>query len=737
MLEDEDEARFDLNNDGTLPAIVEGLQVSKNSAIVNYQATNNEPRTEVFELPEKLRNVPYFKLLISYMQSARFKQLTGSTKGVYLYEFKRLKSFAEAIRSSEILATNIALLKSDYLRHIKKQGRDPYVAFIAVRQPMTWAKGKSIKEGSTINGWNKVTQAMEITLPKLQKPKYKPFKSLSQSALANNDQTDEEYLVSLRSLMLWLLSEWQAARKMLLSKSTMLNEYIECLDNEKYEQQPMYELPRGTGINERKYGESFTRSEKLYGEMFRLAIEEKNEFLIELFFYSQRNNLEDYYSGKRFLLDEMIVGLESMRSQKNSQLMRNYAWWVDGKKCIRTKISTFSLSHLVHASKPEMFAISYLLASDRIQLSGIRRLKLDQIYIDSKKLQITNFLKFRGSKNNKFDSVIYRSNSSHYKVIKEWVELIKSGNKAFHSSRKGYVLPVRDLVSHTFGGCTNNEFLGFDLIGMEGSLLNLRCKEEVEKSDPMLSLFEKTINYNFKAKKRSLLENENKKNIDVSGKLESWGIGKDTLINRVTISTNEIAMSRVWVDEGRDPKQHAKSKAHSEATNKNIYKDRSTVKEVFNVADNFAAQVGDLMESDARKINCMVSNCDILSLEDARKKLGIASPLEQVSNEEALQKIYQEAEIKEYFTDIIGELTKDEEHFVIATPLSACLILGYIKHIDNEMERLICDNPGKGKKFLIKKAYLLALLDRMPKAYQVEGKKMLSKYKNIPYPSLV
>ena len=67
----------------------------------------------------------------------------------------------------------------------------------------------------------------------------------------------------------------------------------------------------------------------------------------------------------------------------------------------------------------------------------------------------------------------------------------------------------------------------------------------------------------FKAKKRSLLENENKKNIDVSGKLESWGIGKDTLINRVTISTNEIAMSRVWVDEGRDPKQHAKSKAHS------------------------------------------------------------------------------------------------------------------------------------------------------------------------------
>lgn len=734
----EDDNNFDLNDNSGIPAEIKGLQTSNKSVIVSFLSTSGIPDSKCLEIPNGLEKMSLSKLVISYLSSSKFKRLTGSSRYVYYLAFKDLFNFFSEYKDKSTLITSTAVLNVDFLNYCRNKEIDPYTKYICLKQPLAWGKEQNIKKGVNVKGWDKVTQAIEQTLPNLQKPRYNAKKSLSQIPYADENISDETYLIGIRNISVWFLNELQASRQNLLQHSKTLRAYVQELNSAKPEDIPLKQLPRGVSQNLTAYGDRYIAGEELYAEIFNVAIKKRDELLIELLFYSQKNNIEEFHKGTRCSIDLMISALKKMLSKDKKKLLRNYQWWKDEKSVIRNIISTYSLKELVYPGIPEATAICWLLSSDRIQYSGIMRLRLDQVYIDSKKLQITNFLKFRADKNDKHNSVIYHKNTNNYRVIKDWIDLVEASRNIIKNNRDGYFIPYTNLKPHGLGGVTNNHHLSLDLLGSPGSHINQRFRNEVTGSNKMLNLFEKTVRHTFESKiVTNYKSNKNRRGKDLSKKYQEWGVDLTSEKGRLTISTENIAMSRVWQDQGLDKITESRSRAHSEATNKNVYKDRSTVKSIHAKASNFASQVGDLMESDARKVKTMLNSSKIFSLKDIRIKLGISTPLEEANENLALEEIYEKAAAKDYVVDILGELSTENKHYVIATPLTACLIKGYVDHIDDEMNKLFADNPLRAKKFQIKKAYLIELFAMLPVSIQEKGKELLSSHPKIPYPTLI
>ena len=176
--------------------------------------------------------------------------------------------------------------------------------------------------------------------------------------------------------------------------------------------------------------------------------------------------------------------------------------------------------------------------------------------------------------------------------------------------------------------------------------------------------------------------------------------------------------------------------AHSPSTKKDIYKGRTTSNSVLKAGFEFSKSVSDKMIADACLVSGLLKSTEIVSIKDLEKKLGIQSPLEKYADSGSMDKLLEEAEKQGYSVGAIAELNNIGKTIVICTPLVAALILGEIQHIDNNLDDLFNANPFKANQYRTRKLFLHEVIMGFPKKILKEGKELLSKYKNIPYPPL-
>lgn len=733
---------YDLIHKNNIPAPVVSLKIT--DIEVRVRIGNEDNSFITLQIPNGFENSDLLKLCIFYLNTTTFKKLStgyrSSLSSIYSSFFKWIESFY----SKETFHSETGVIL-DYLNHLKSIGSDEQIIYQTLQRLKSFLQYFVSAKNKPHKSWNITTKEIHRRWPKIQKPKYEPEKALSQ-LYSEFDYDDESLIVGLREYSVWFLQEWMSIRNKILQKSVLLKKFVSNVSGQySIDDDYFSKLPSGNHRSKEKPSEYWIQ---IWRELLSVIISNKNDFphLIELISFIKKENqvsIRKNYEVKSFEWCLEYSSKITNNNPKYSPFRKDIS--IKGTRSKVPEIQVISPMMLILPTKAEQNVMGWLLASERVQQSGVKNLKTDQIYLSENEVQITNFQKFRSPKNNN-KSPIYKKtkHNSIYKTYKDWVELIENANKKIPLKNINFVIPQYEETNlNIFGNTTRPSFM---LAGVKNSQWRKKLLNDFkeEKNEHQLLKFIKIIEVMAKklAKRASQQSNYDKarKIYEENGKTTTAKSIKrsvffDTGYNGISISS--IAQSKTLIDgDASTPEEMeilAKLNAHSLKTEHETYIDRSTTKSVVDRAINFAALVGEKMELEARKFT-NINDVNFLTIEEAKSILGVHSSGREIEDE--LKDIIQEAEIQNYFIDITLEMSKEGKSYVIMSPLTAAMLLGYIEHIDENIDEIFMDSEIKGKKTLIKKAQIVLMLEKFPKKTVALGRGLLSEYK-IPFPPLV
>lgn len=215
-------------------------------------------------------------------------------------------------------------------------------------------------------------------------------------------------------------------------------------------------------------------------------------------------------------------------------------------------------------------------------------------------------------------------------------------------------------------------------------------------------------------------------------------------ISKVGLSVNSIAMSRVSMDQGvlslKESNSNDKTRndsfvdseltAQSTKTKINTYSNRSSSPEQINSMRNFAAQIGDAMESYALKISAEVKKTTFVTIDKVNQILNIPNKLNNI------EELSQELKSTNTLIGLLGDFNFEGKTIMITSPITAALIKSRIINIDKQLPDLRLDCNQKAIKAVYQKAFLVAALQEFPEFTKSEGDKLLEDY-NFPFASMI
>lgn len=709
-------------------------------------ANDRLPESEVVEIPEQWKETPVCLVIIEFLKSEHFKTFNASHQYGTL---RKLLPFFEFLENGNLDPSDDsrALVYPLYLNHVKKKGGiwAVYDRIGAVRQVLNWAKDQSLKD-ITVNGWNDNTRAIQRSIPKLDKPRSARKISMSQ-LFESIDHTDYALLKGLRCVSAWYLIEAKRQREYLRSKLPEVLDMISTWNDPDPFGSPFYSFP-GTSARARLKKDpniNMERVKTIYAKIIKAVLDSDDALLIERLYYSKPRKISLLKENTQWSVSvgQMKREIESWL-RGDGQLRISYKDLDTSKETSMHGINTVALTHFVLPSEAEETCMYWLLASDRIQATGIANLELNHIHKDEKEIQITEYEKNRSTVKTR-QSVLYKRGSAIFDALNHYYDLMKDVPNYFDLGERNNFLIVRKsnaIVLSQRALSKETGLLPLQLAGFNGSHSYAKCLEEYPEAKPFLELFKMTIDRSI-----AVMDGNARYNKDTydgnKGKRSEYKIPAS-----ISISADLIANSRANVNHARgnaleeDVDVVAYQSAHSAETMHNTYKDRTVTKEKILKDGKFAARVGDLMMEDAEKVRSMLEGVETISLDEVSDKLGLTSHLKKASDAEAVNSILEEAQLHDYVTSMFGEVTKESKTFIVMTPLTAALILGYINHIDDNLPRITNDNPSRTKGLQVHKAYLIEVLNRFPANFKLQAEQMLEgettgKKVIFPYPPLV
>lgn len=141
----------------------------------------------------------------------------------------------------------------------------------------------------------------------------------------------------------------------------------------------------------------------------------------------------------------------------------------------------------------------------------------------------------------------------------------------------------------------------------------------------------------------------------------------------------------------------AQSRHHTLETEKNVYIDRSGDRIKLENESRFALLVGEEMVNAAMEVTFERYKNTDLKISYGEAAIAMGMPLDQVNYDTYdLNDFLNSSEAMDYTLDKTGIVSNEEgKTVVVKTPIVAALIQGYIKHIDNSLERLIASNEKR------------------------------------------
>ena len=341
-------------------------------------------------------------------------------------------------------------------------------------------------------------------MPIIQKPD-----KVQASVFTNLFETmfsDDEILISMRRVLTWFMLTIQNIRKEYLSKNTNLAfQIFKAFDNGK--------LPyQNTVMKMASTNQQLTHWSKYNGYHTRALLNLKNPIVNELILYASRTLNRKLGDGKIYSVWEVRREIEAMFSNTNDlryiskDIDRTNFFKYRYKSSLLGKIvtspgqSVLPIGSMFTSTLAERRAIAWLLASDRVQVSGFYKVKLDSVKFDHlgnngipNKIQV-KFPKPRAGRS--FHTPIYHRNEDEiFHVYNEFYNLRKNENKYFSViERPDYLMPSKwnKLFQRPAALCQTTH-LPLLLLGIPGTEINKRCLFDVDMAKPFLDILIQSV----------------------------------------------------------------------------------------------------------------------------------------------------------------------------------------------------------------------------------------------------
>ena len=383
--------------------------------------------------------------------------------------------------------------------------------------------------------------------------------------------------------------------------------------------------------------------------------------------------------------------------------------------------------YLIKHTPCEEVAFAWLLATDRVQLSGVTDMRQGDLRI-TPSVASPIYTKNRSEQSIR-DVPMHYSKSMQYHAYAVFDELKTSFYRRFPET---------------------GDFM-FDL-PVTG---NLQGVDSVLYRPLVMAAFPQTLQYQCLYKEDSEIETfadivrrvamnnrpiwDNKKRRHENAALGITG-ENPTPAKRQTISITAIAQSRAILDtDGGNPENEAFEKysqevvgadatAHSPGVKQVVYLNSSETKYRLNKRALFATNVGHLMVEDARKVQAAIRDEALISVTDLKVMLGWALEKDDTSEMEEFDALLLSAQRAGYTISPFGQLEKDSKTFIITNAITAALLMGYRDECITQMKNLSVEDELKAFSIAMQAAYTEEALEKFDIKTISEGTEMLKKY---------
>lgn len=427
---------------------------------------------------------------------------------------------------------------------------------------------------------------------------------------------------------------------------------------------------------------------------------------------------------------------------------------------ISPQFKRFTPFDLLYPSIASVISMINLLASERIQHSGLTKLTLDNVTINTNPSNMIKSLEVLFEKqrsNSCFSTIIYKSNDKNpliYNAYKNYVDSMSSVQSLFPSEYRGSNATNKKSIkiknkllpqyrSRIFEGALYHiaEAIPFTLLADENSLLRKKINADIaDKAEeyvaPFCWLLNSIINSRIGLRKNpELTKKTAKEKVRENLYLSTEYIGNSRVafdrpnpVREIDGEYDDVILEKKPFTLNSSLSDISFLTAHNTDTKHNIYLDRLPEKERIDFIKSVPVRIAELMELDAMKLLELKKHNKVYTVSEAKKVLGLVN----------IDEIY--LSIDEEFIGLDGEIKHGNDTLYIATKENASLILRHIEHYENEIPRLLQNHPearGRIMDALLACYNLHLIIDKFPKDVLEKSREIASRLSCDLFPPLV
>lgn len=693
------------------PSPIHNFSPSDTFAIVAMQgAKGKKVEQRRVEIPEQFHTCPLFRALLRYFNSAECKSNSLIDAYARILRFNVLADWA-AIEYPDLQTLPAAVMEdfTRYLRTEKKAQLNTVCVYMSVyRTAFDIFLNEAYGNPALADAAAAVREAL-VYIPSVSNRSGQATKSLGQ--ITNQPEKDE--LKIIRSTIRFccqFLKNMNEQRSELLSDKGVIQQVSNLLGK------------CGGDYQKLRYSTSQADRSIAYKALAAAILKSENLRLKERLLH---NNTDFAYAqierASPLTIDEANRLIEA--GLRDSGALDIYPQNSDHKLYFHN----IDYLYLLKPTPSEEVAFAWLLATDRVQLSGILDMRQGDLRI-TPSVASPIYIKNRSEQPIR-DVPMHYSNSLQYRAYAEFDELKKNFYKRF--PEKGdllFDLPVTSNIQ----GVDSVIYRPLVMAAFQNTLQY----QAIFDADTEIEIFADIIR-RVAANNRPIWNNKKRRRENAAIGI----MGQDpSPAKRQTISITAIAQSRAILDsDGGNPGNEAFEKysqevvgadatAHSPSVKEVVYMHASETKYRLNKRALFASNVGHLMVEDARKVQVAIRDEVMISVADLKRMLGWSQAKTNTGELEEFDELLLSAQRAGFTISPFGQLEKNSKTFIITNCITAALLMSYRNECINQLKQLSVEDELKAISIAMQAAYIEDALEKFDQKTIIQGKDMLKNY---------
>ncbi|MDR6927852.1 hypothetical protein [Pseudomonas sp. BE134] len=684
-------------------------------AVVAVQRTmSGEIQQHRVEMPEQFKSCPVFLCLIRYLNSATFKKTTPHNAYSRVLRFKSLEKWA--ITEYPSASTLPAAFMQDYVRYlrtVKELEQNSLCVYMSgYRTAFEWYIEDTDGDPLQSAAASKIKEVMAF-IPSVSNRAGRVTKSLGQ--ITNQSEKDELKIVrSTIRFCCQFLKEMNRQRLELLTNPDVMSKLAEMLSECRDD------------FEQLKFSTKNTKRSALYRPLASAILESDNLQLKERLLHNQVD----------FCYSQIEQGLSITFEDANRLIKRGLS--ESGALDLQPLNGDHTLYFhnidylfLIKHTPSEELAFAWLLATDRVQLTGVLEMLVGDLRITPNAASPI-YIKNRSGKRVR-EVPAHPPRSMQYEAYSVFDLLKRSFIKFFPlSSENLFDLPTSSNIQ-----CIDSAV--FRPLAMASYPQTAQYKAQVF-SDREVELFSDIVR-RVSANNRSIW-----RNIKTRRENSSRGIrgANPTPVKRQTITLTAVAQSRAIldIDDGVTPNEAfekysqdvvgADATAHSLGVKQVVYINASETKYRLDKRAKFASSVGHLMVEDARKVQAALREENFISIVDLKIMLGWAEEKSEFGEMEEFDSLLLSAQQAGFTLSPFGKLEKGDNTFIITNSITAALLISYRDACIAHLQCLTVADDLKAFSIAMQVAYIENVLEKFDQKTIIQGEEIM---KNYTFPS--